>query len=274
MTHHVAGSEPGDADPGQTLDRIERVLQAAPLTRRQIDLRQVAGDDHPRAFAHAGEKHLHLHRRGVLRFVENDERMRQRPAAHEGEGRDFDLARAHAADHLIARHHVVQRVVERPQIRIDLLLHVARQEAEPLAGLDRRPRKDDLVHLAGLQQHHTLSHRQIRLAGASRADGKHHLVLGQHLHVARLLRRARPDGAPLGQDRRQICQRKARIANRVGHADGGIDVGTGQALAGLEPFVERVEGLLGCLNPVRIAMDGDTVTARGQSNLQALFEPD
>ena len=39
---------------------------------------------------------------------------------------------------LLARQHVVERVVERPQIGIDLLAQVARQEAQPLAGLDRR----------------------------------------------------------------------------------------------------------------------------------------
>src|SRR5262252_5130745 len=43
--------------------------------------------------------------------------------------------------------HVVERIVQRPQVRIHLLLQVARQEAQLLAGLDRRPRENDAVHL-------------------------------------------------------------------------------------------------------------------------------
>ena len=43
--------------------------------------------------------------------------------------------------------HVVERIVERPQVRVHLLLQVAGQEPELLAGLDRRPRQDDAAHL-------------------------------------------------------------------------------------------------------------------------------
>ena len=75
--------------------------------------------------------------------------MRQRAAAHEGERRDLDLAAARCGlATCFGRQHVVQRVVERPQVGIDLLLHVAGQEAQPLAGLDRGPRQDDAVDLA------------------------------------------------------------------------------------------------------------------------------
>ena len=37
---------------------------------------------------------------------------------------------------LLRRQHVVESVIERTQVGIDLLAHVARQEAEPLAGFD------------------------------------------------------------------------------------------------------------------------------------------
>jgi hypothetical protein len=38
----------------------------------------------------AGEEHLHLLGRRVLRFVEDDERVVERAAAHEGQRRDLD----------------------------------------------------------------------------------------------------------------------------------------------------------------------------------------
>ena len=52
---------------------------------------------------------------------------------------------------LVGRQHVVQRVVERAQVGIDLLAQVAGQEAQPLAGLDRGTRQDDAVDLAAHQ---------------------------------------------------------------------------------------------------------------------------
>ena len=69
----------------------------------------------------------------------------KRAAAHEGDRRDLDLARGDPPLDLLGRQHVVERVVERAQIGIDLLLHVAGQEAEPLARLDRRARQDQPV---------------------------------------------------------------------------------------------------------------------------------
>jgi hypothetical protein len=43
------------------------------LGARQVDLGDVAGDDHARVVAEAGEEHHHLLGRGVLRLVEDDE---------------------------------------------------------------------------------------------------------------------------------------------------------------------------------------------------------
>ena len=63
------------------------------LLARQVDLGDVAGDDHLRAEAEPGQEHLHLLGRRVLRLVEDDERVVERAAAHEGERRDLDRAR-------------------------------------------------------------------------------------------------------------------------------------------------------------------------------------
>ena len=131
-----------------------RTASARPgcLAGRQIDLARIAGDDHAAVLAEPGQKHLHLHRCGVLRLVEDDRGVRQRAAAHEGERRDLDLAGLQRALDDARIHQVEQRVVDRAQIGIDLLAHVAGQEAEPLAGFDRRPRQDDAVDFLALEQ--------------------------------------------------------------------------------------------------------------------------
>ena len=83
--------------------------------------------------------------------------------------------------------HVVKRVVERAQVRVDLLLQIARQEAELLARLDRRPREDDAVDPLGQQERHGLRHREVRLARAGGADAEDDVVLLDGLEVPPLV---------------------------------------------------------------------------------------
>ena len=72
---------------------------------------------------------------GVLRLVENDEGVVQRAAAHEGDGRDLDDVLLEITVDLLRLQHVVQRVVERAKIGIDLLLQRAGQESRAVRRL-------------------------------------------------------------------------------------------------------------------------------------------
>ena len=56
----------------------------------EVDLRDVARHDHLGAEPEPGEEHLHLLGRGVLRLVEDDERVVEGAAAHVRERRDLD----------------------------------------------------------------------------------------------------------------------------------------------------------------------------------------
>ena len=60
--------------------------------------------------------------------------------------------RSRCARHLLGVEHVVQRVEQRAQVRVDLRHQVAGQEAEALAGLDGGAREDDAVDLAARQR--------------------------------------------------------------------------------------------------------------------------
>ena len=159
----------------------------------QVDLGDVAGDHDLGAEAEPGQEHLHLLGRGVLRLVEDDERVVERAATHVGQRRDLDGAGRHQPRDRLGVDHVVQRVVERPQVGVDLLVQRAGQEAEPLAGLDRRPGQDDPVDLLGLQRLDGLGHRQVGLAGAGRADAEDDRVLVDGVDVALLVERLGPD---------------------------------------------------------------------------------
>src|SRR5262245_9223540 len=116
----------GVDDVTNSLDVSEesrRFREARGLSGRQIDLARIAGDDHAAVLAESREKHLHLHRGRILRLIEDDDCVRERASAHESERRDLDLAGLQRAFDDARIHQIVERVVDRAQIRIDLLAH-------------------------------------------------------------------------------------------------------------------------------------------------------
>ena len=136
---------------------------------RQVDLRDVAGHDRLRSETEARQEHLHLLGGRVLRLVQDHERVVERAAAHERERRDLDGAPLEQPLDALDLHHVVERIVERPQVRVHFLLQIAGQEPELLARLDGRPREDDPADLLCKQEGDGLRHREVRLAGPGRA---------------------------------------------------------------------------------------------------------
>src|SRR3569833_3055730 len=176
VANDVLTREPHLRDAFDAVEPPGGLGEAGGLAVRQVDLRGIAGDDHPAVLAEPGQEHLHLHGRGVLRLVQDDGCIGQGAAAHEGERCNLDLIGLQRALHRARIHQVIERVVDRPQIRIDLFLEVAGQEAEPLACLDRRTRQDDAVHFLALEQLRGVRHGEPGLAGAGGSDAEHHLV--------------------------------------------------------------------------------------------------
>src|SRR4029079_17408220 len=76
---------------------LARRDEAGLLALLQVDLGHVAGHDRLRTEPQASEEHLHLLRRGVLRFVEDDESLRERTATHVPQRRHLDLTSLHRA---------------------------------------------------------------------------------------------------------------------------------------------------------------------------------
>jgi len=107
------------------------------LGTREVDLGDVAGHDHARVLAEAGEEHHHLLGRGVLRLVEHDEGAREGAAAHVGERGDLDDALLGQPGHVLGIEHVAERVVERAKIRQNFFAEVAGRK--PASRPPRRP---------------------------------------------------------------------------------------------------------------------------------------
>ena len=87
VPYDVLAGEPAELHVVDAVEDLLHDAQPALGAARQVDLGDVAGDDHLRAEAEPGEEHLHLLRRGVLRLVQDDERV------IEGVVRDEEVAR-------------------------------------------------------------------------------------------------------------------------------------------------------------------------------------
>src|ERR1700730_3924634 len=110
---------------GQSLDVLENIScyqQTATTRIGQINLSNVAVNDRLGVESQAGDEHLHLLRSRVLRLIQDYERIIQRATAHERNRRDFDHAFLQVSIYLLRLEHVVKRVVQRTQVRIDLVL--------------------------------------------------------------------------------------------------------------------------------------------------------
>ena len=191
----------------------------------------------------------------------------KRAAAHESERRDFDLAALQRALDDARVHQVIERVVDRAQIRIDLLAHVAGQEAEPLAGLDRRPRQHDAIDVLALEQLHGVGDRKPGLAGAGRAGGEHQRMALERPHVSVLRRGSRADAALAQIDFLKAVARGRGIeieqrALRQREADRAVDVALHQFVTALEPLIEAFEHAPGQLAGLVGAFQRDVIAAR------------
>ena len=72
-------------DDPDTFDRSEtlnRVSETGVLGRREVNLRQVARDNHLASYTQTGEEHLELRHGRVLRLVQNNNGVTQRATAH------------------------------------------------------------------------------------------------------------------------------------------------------------------------------------------------
>ena len=142
-----------------------------------------------------------------MRLVEDDEAVVERAPAHIRQRRDLDVAALEILRVGVRTEHLKERVVQRAQIGVNLVLQVAGQEAQPLARLDRRAREDDAVDALGAKRRDRLRHGKIRLARAGRADADRDRVLLDRVEIRALAERLCLDGLALGRDAHDVARK-------------------------------------------------------------------
>src|SRR5215207_2001295 len=266
-----------EVDELNALDLREDALgldEAAALAGREVDLRHVPRNHRLRPEPDARQSHLHLLARRVLRLVEDDESIPQRPSAHEGQGGDFDDALLQHLGDALGVHEVEEGVVEGAEVGVNLLLEVAGEEAEALAGLDRGAREDDAADLLLRQGLHGHRDGEVRLPRAGGADAEDDVVGLDGLDVAALVGR-------LGRDLLLAGGVEARlgevVAQRVGAVFGDLGEGfaeflVGEGLALAEERGEVLDDAPGGLHAPGVAVEGQILTARVHAHVEERFQ--
>src|SRR5581483_5575801 len=257
VAYHVLALEHGERDAAHLLQDAIRLHEAALLAALQVDLRHVPGDDDLAAEAHAREEHLHLLGRGVLRLVENDEGMVERAAAHVRERSELDRPALEQLADTVETEQVVERVVERPQVRIDLLREVARKKPQALARLDRGAHENDALDRVALEGIHGARDREVGLAGPRRADREGDVVLQDVLDVLALARRAAAQVAAAREQRRVLGLAAARVGAELDQSE--LHVVDGEPA--LRVAVEFLQGFGGARRLAGRAAHGEALAA-------------
>ncbi len=126
MADNIALIEVNEVDAFHGLQRFHGFEQAAAPRVGQVNLRDIPRNHGLRPKSQPRDKHLHLLGSRVLSLVHDDEGIVQSPSAHESDGRDLDDVLLQVAIHLFGIEHVIQGVVQRAQVRINLVLQRAR----------------------------------------------------------------------------------------------------------------------------------------------------
>ena len=133
--------------------------------------------------AKAGQEHLHLFRRCILRLVQDNVGIVQGAAAHIGKRRDLDQSLFHICLEFLRAHDLIEGIVERAQIGVDLALQIAGQKAQFLTGFNSGTRQDDPLHFTVHKSRDRHGHGQEGLAGSCRAVGKDDQIITDRIDI-------------------------------------------------------------------------------------------
>ena len=235
MADYIAAGQIAETNIVNFLEYMNRRIQSGRSSGRQILLRLVARHDHLGTKADTCQEHLHLCRGRILRLIENDERIIQGTTTHVRKRRHLNQALLRIVQVTFCPHNLIQRIVKRTQVRIDLALQIARQKTQFFPRLDRRTRQDDPAYLATLKCLYRHRHRQIRFSGTRRTDAKYNHLLADQIHVLFLSHRFRFDR--LARDRPAddilIDLENLFVLLREGQRQGVINILLGNGIAAL-----------------------------------------
>ena len=139
MTHYIVAGQVAETDIIDLSKHLHGYIQTGYRSARQILLGLVTGNDDLGAKTDTGQEHLHLGRRGILCLIQDDVGIVEGTSPHVCQRRYLDQSLLLVMQKALRSHDLVQGIIKRPQIRVDLALQVTRQKSQLLASLNSRP---------------------------------------------------------------------------------------------------------------------------------------
>jgi len=177
MTHNVLirqGNLPDALDTGKNSRCLH---QAAALALRQVNLRHISRNNRLRAIPDTGQKHFHLLRCRILRFIQNDKRIIQRASAHICQRGNLNQTLFHVFHEIFRAHDFIQRIIQGTQIGVYLLLQISGQKAQLFPRFNGRTGQDNAVHLVIFKGSNRHCHCQIGFPCTGRANAEHNRII-------------------------------------------------------------------------------------------------
>ena len=145
-----------------------------------------------RVLVNHGEAHRAAKRGGGVVPLSLDEAL-DVAGSGSAEVSDLDDALLHEVGHFFETHHIMQRVIKRAQVGIDLFRQVTGQKAQRFPGFNCWPGQYDAADSSLGQCGHRHGHREIRFPGTGRTDSENDIESPHGVDVIFLRRVFRRD---------------------------------------------------------------------------------
>ena len=183
MTDNVLARQLAEGNSVYFFQYLHCHIKAGACTGRKVLLRGISGYNDFGTETDTGQEHLHLRRCRILCLIKDNKRIVERTASHVRERRNLNQAFFHVFLEALCSHDLIQRVVERPQIRVNFTLQVARQETEFFTRLNRRTRQDNTAYLIVSECRDRHRHCKVCFSGSGRADAEDDHLFPDRIHV-------------------------------------------------------------------------------------------
>src|SRR5579862_56283 len=274
MADDVFLFERAKSEPWDALEGMERLHETGAFVYGQVDLGVVAGHHALGIDAQPGQEHEHLLGGGVLGLIQDDEGVVERPPAHVGERGYLDDVPVDMPLYFLRFEHVVEGVIQGPQVGENLLFQVAGQKAERLARLHRGPGEDDAVDLLLFERGKGHGHGEIGLARPRRPGSEHHVMGLDRLDVAALARGLGNDGRPFrrADDLPLDEPGQAVLPGLADGAQGVVELVFADVDAVLAGVFELVEDPPGALDLISRAFEPQPAVAGGDFDAEGVLQ--
>ena len=197
MTYNILAGQLTESDVIDLLQHLHRHIQTRCGIPGKVLLGCISCDDHLGTEADPGQEHLHLGRCGILCLIQDDEGIIQCTSPHIGKRGNLDEPLLHVFGKAVCAHDLIQCVIKRTQIGIDLALEIARKESQLLACLNGGSGKNDPGNFLIAKSSYCHSHGKIGFAGSGRSHAEHDHLLTDLFHIILLSESLGLDGSAL-----------------------------------------------------------------------------